>query len=259
MACLLETQPLEFLLSPSPGPRCIPSILLNPTCKLQTILSGTKQISHWPGRPFPAHLSRFLASLLPPFQRIPTLTRLNIFAARLWQSSQIQDFSLGSASMQSHDLHFHSVAAAHLDWHQGFCACLILTDVLLTSHACLLRWDFLSSSLLLHPLPIPFQWPPSIPWLFSLSRVPVLSHSGPYHTVQTHPRVPLLLLSHQWPLTPDLFSASQAWSYLLDVSIHLPLILFHSTSQSVASYTDLERKITKSTGIRNPINAGIQT
>lgn len=96
MARLLETQPLEFLLSPSPGPRCIPSILLSPTCKLQTILSGTKQISHRPGRPFPVHLSRFLASSLPPFQRIPTLTWLSIFAARLWQSSQIQDFSLGS-------------------------------------------------------------------------------------------------------------------------------------------------------------------
>lgn len=195
MARLLETQPLEFLLSPSPGPRCIPSILLSPTCKLQTILSGTKQISHRPGRPFPVHLSRFLASSLPPFQRIPTLTWLSIFAARLWQSSQIQDFSLGSASMQSHDLPLHSVAATHLDWHQGFCACLILTDVLLTSRACLLRWDLLSSSLLLAPLPQTFPMASLYP-LTLLSFTSASSLSLWPLPCSSDPRVPLLLLSH---------------------------------------------------------------
>lgn len=165
MARLLETQPLEFLLSPSRGPRCIPSILLSPTCKRQTILSGTKQISHRPGRPFPVHLSRFLASSLPPFQRIPTLTWLSIFAARLSQSSQIQDFSLGWASMQSHDLPLHSVAATHLDWHQGFCACLILTDIPL-NFTCLS--SPLGSSLLLTSTAPPHTFPMDSLYPFTL-------------------------------------------------------------------------------------------
>lgn len=63
-------------------------------------------------------------------------------------------------------------------------ACIILTDVPLTSCACLLRWNFLSSSLLLAPTVLSSGLPPSLD--SSLSWVPVLSHSHPYHAVQTH-------------------------------------------------------------------------
>lgn len=193
MAHLLETRPLEFLLLPSWGLDVSLAFSKVQHANSRPFYLRTKQISRWPGRPFLAHLSCFLASSLPPFQRIPTLTRLNIFTACLRQSFQIQDFSLGSVSMQSHDLHFHSVAAIHLDWHQGFCACLILTDVPLTSSACLLCWNLLSSSRLL-PLHTSMAslYPLTLVSFTSASSLSLLSlpHSS-------DPRVPLLLLFHQ--------------------------------------------------------------
>lgn len=235
MARLLETQPLEFLLSPSWHLDVSLEFSKVHHANSRPFYLRTKQISRWPGRPFPAHLSCFLASSLPPFQWIPTLTRLNIFAARLQQSFQIQDFSLGSVSMQSHDLHFLCVAAIHLDWHQGFCACLILTDVPPTSRACRLRWN-LSSSLLLSPQTFPMAslYPLTLVSFMSASSLSLSSLPR-----SSDPRVPLLLLSHQWPLTPDLFNAPpRAWSYIQDLAIYLPFILFHSTLQWVASCID---------------------
>lgn len=229
MAHLLKTRPLEFLLSPFWGLDVSLAFSKVQHANSRPFYLRTKQISRWPGRAFPAHLSRFLASSLPPFQRIPTLIRLNIFEARVRQSFQIQDFSLGSVSMQSHDLHFHCVAAMHLDWHQGFCACLFLTDVPLTSRACLLRWNLLSSSLLLPPQTFPMAS------LYPLTLVSFTSASSLSLSAlprNSDPRVPLLLLSHQWPLTPNLFNAPPyAWSYIQGLSIHPPFILFCSTSQ----------------------------